>query len=148
MGTSPRPVRYAAVALLLVGGLTACGQAQAPTPGASGTSSSGIPGTPPVTVPVTPLGTPPVTVPVTPPVTVPATGRMTLTGVPQAGVEASCVLLDRYVLVGGTQQQQALLHAGTTAGTPVTVTGHTDRTQMSYCQQGTLLVVDDVRAGT
>ncbi len=141
---SPRPVRYAAAALLLVGGLTACGQAQAPTPGASGTSSSAIPGTPPVTVPVTPPGT----VPVTPTVTVPATGRMTLTGVPQAGVEASCVLLDRYVLVGGTQQQQALLHTGTTAGTPVTVTGHTDRTQMSYCQQGTLLVVEDVRAGT
>lgn len=73
---------------------------------------------------------------------------MTVTGIPQPGVEASCVLLDRYLLVGGTPKHRALLVAATAAGTTVTVTGHTDPTQASFCQQGTLLVVDAVRAGT
>lgn len=132
-GMSLLPVRYAATTLLLVGGLTACGHAQGG--GGSGTTS-------------TTTGTSSTGVPITPPVTVPPTGHLTLTGVPQAGVGASCILLDRYVLVGGTQPQRALLEAGTTAGSAVTVAGHTDKTLMSHCQQGTLLVVDDVRAGT
>lgn len=139
-GMSLLPVRYAATTLLLVGGLTACGHAQGG--GGSGATSTTT-GTASTTT-----GTSSTGVPITPPVTVPPTGHLTLTGVPQAGVGASCILLDRYVLVGGTQPQRALLEAGTTAGSAVTVAGHTDKTLMSHCQQGTLLVVDDVRAGT
>lgn len=121
MGMSPRPSRYAAAVLLLASAMTACGGAHNGTVPPSGVAA--------------------------PPATRPATGFVVVTGVPQAGVEASCVLLDRYLLVGGTPSQRALLGAGTTARTTITVSGHTDPTQVSSCQQGTLLVVDDLRAG-
>ena len=119
---SHRPSRYAAaVLLLLTGAMTACGGPPNGTGPPGGTAA--------------------------PPATRPATGHVVVTGVPQAGVEASCVLLDRYLLVAGTPSQRALLEASTAAGTTVTVSGHTDPTQVSSCQQGTLLVVDDLRAG-
>lgn len=57
---------------------------------------------------------------------------------PQPGVEKGCLLLDGYVLTGGDQTLLA-------SGKSVTVTGHTDAGMMSYCQQGTILVVDSVR---
>ncbi|MEO7061252.1 MAG: hypothetical protein ABI083_16145 [Lapillicoccus sp.] len=155
---SPRHFAYAATLLLLAGSLGACGRTvaggetggtSAPTAIASAlpmpqpslsvaplpTDSHGCAVLPqpsgPVTVCPTPAGAAPVTV----------------TGVPKEGVEASCLLLGHYLLVGGTDAQRALLTTGRTAGTSVTVTGHTDTTQMSYCQQGTLLVVDDVTVG-
>ena len=61
---------------------------------------------------------------------------MTLTGIPERGVEASC-LLDTYLLVGG---DRVLLGSGA----KVTVTGHTEPDLMSFCQQGIYLVVDTV----
>lgn len=146
-----RPAQYAVAALLLVGGLAACGQAQTGTGATGGTGSASSPTAPSPTASSPTVPSPTASSPTasnTPPATVPATGRVTLTGVPHAGVASSCVLLSRYLLVGGTSSQLALLDAGTTAGTTVTVTGHTDPTQVSYCQQGTILVVDDVRAGS
>jgi hypothetical protein len=62
---------------------------------------------------------------------------VTLTGIPERGVEPSCLLLDRYLLIGGNR---ALLGSGA----KVTVTGHTESDVMSYCQQGVYLVVDTV----
>jgi hypothetical protein len=63
--------------------------------------------------------------------------RVTLTGIPERGVEASCLLLDKYLLIGG---DRALLGSGA----KVTVTGHTESDLMSFCQQGIYLVVDSV----
>jgi hypothetical protein len=62
---------------------------------------------------------------------------VTLTGIPERGVEASCLLLDKYLLIGG---DRALLGSGA----KVTVTGHTEPDMMSFCQQGVYLVVDTV----
>jgi len=62
---------------------------------------------------------------------------VTLTGIPERGVEASCLLLDKYLLIGG---DRALLGSGA----KVTVTGHTEPDMMSFCQQGIYLVVDTV----
>jgi hypothetical protein len=64
---------------------------------------------------------------------------ITVTGVPQPGVEAGCLLLEGYLLIGG---DRVLLSPGRT----VTVTGHPDTTLASICQQGTPLVVDHVTA--
>ena len=50
---------------------------------------------------------------------------------------ASCLLLDKYLLIGG---DRALLGSGA----KVTVTGHTEPDMMSFCQQGIYLVVDSV----
>lgn len=187
VGMSAPHLRYAAVLLLLAGGLTACGQAgvgsdpsspvgstgvPVPTSTSAQTSTGGatsspsvppptpttVPALPPTpTIPPEPTGPflsdpvkPPSTGtggPGTPPVTVPAGGRVIVTGVPQEGVEASCLLLQSYLLIGGTEAQRALLSAGSRAGTTVIVTGHPDPNVMSYCQQGTVLVVDEVRAG-
>ena len=74
----------------------------------------------------------------------PTTGPVTVTGVPEQGVEQGCLLIRPYLLVGGDDAARALL----ATGAEVTVTGHLDPDQMSFCQQGTLLVVDSVvRAG-
>jgi hypothetical protein len=62
---------------------------------------------------------------------------VTVTGIPERGVEASCLLLDKYLLIGG---DRALLGSGA----KVTVTGHTETDVMSFCQQGVYLVVDSV----
>jgi len=59
----------------------------------------------------------------------------TLTGTPRRGVEAGCLLLDAYLLIGG---DRTLLDSGVA----VRVTGHVDRTVMSFCQQGTPFVVE------
>ena len=72
--------------------------------------------------------------PVLPP-TVTTGPTTTVTGIPQRGVEAGCVVLDRYLLIGG---DRTLLESGVT----VRVTGHVDRTVMSFCQQGTPFVVE------
>lgn len=62
---------------------------------------------------------------------------VTVTGIPERGVEASCLLLDKYLLIGG---DRGLLSSGVS----VTVTGHTESDVMSFCQQGIYLVVDTV----
>jgi len=63
----------------------------------------------------------------------------TVTGTPGPGVEAGCLLLDQYLLIGG---DRALLGSGV----KVTVTGHTEPAGMSFCQQGVYLVVETVTA--
>ena len=60
---------------------------------------------------------------------------VTLTGTPSAGVEAGCLLLGEYLLIGGPRD----LLAG---GRPITVTGRPDSTVRSTCQQGTPLIVE------
>ena len=72
--------------------------------------------------------------PVLPP-TVTTGPTTTLTGTPQRGVEVGCLLLDQYLLIGG---DRTLLESGVA----VRVTGHVDRTVMSFCQQGTPFVVE------
>lgn len=135
--TGMRLPRYAAPCALLVllalgsAGLAACGTTASPGGPASTTSTPGGTST---TAPPATETSPPATVPG------PSTsGRpVTVTGVPEAGVEAGCLLLRPYLLVGGDDATRALL----ASGRQVTVTGHLDPTQMSYCQQGTILVVD------
>ncbi|MEO8828778.1 hypothetical protein [Lapillicoccus sp.] len=58
---------------------------------------------------------------------------------PERGVEASCIVLQGYTLNGG---DRALL----TSGRTLRITGHTDPRLASYCQQGTILIVDSVVA--
>ncbi len=67
------------------------------------------------------------------------TGPVTITGVPERGAEPSCLVLQGYTLNGG---DRALLASGKT----VRITGHTDSRLASYCQQGSILVVDSMVA--
>ena len=62
----------------------------------------------------------------------------TVTGIPEPGVEASCLILGGYQLTGGD-------HTLLTSGQSVTVTGHPDPSLASFCQQGVILVVESVR---
>lgn len=66
-------------------------------------------------------------------------GQLTLTGKVQSGVEGGCLVLhhDRtlYLLLGAK---------GVRPGDDVTVTGHVSTGTMSFCQQGTPFVVDEV----
>ncbi|GIG85766.1 hypothetical protein Pen02_07020 [Plantactinospora endophytica] len=57
-------------------------------------------------------------------------GTTTLSGTVQAGVEANCLLLDGYLLVGGPRDVL-------TAGARVTVVGQVRADLMTTCQQGT-----------
>ncbi|HEU5110476.1 MAG TPA: hypothetical protein VFT95_18195 [Micromonosporaceae bacterium] len=58
-----------------------------------------------------------------------------LTGVVRQGVEAGCLLLDGYLLLGGDR-------AVVRAGARVTVTGRVDSGVMTTCQQGTPFQVE------
>lgn len=60
-----------------------------------------------------------------------------LIGVPEAGVENDCWLLDHYLLLGGDRKLIA-------SGEEVRVTGKLDKNVMTTCQQGTPFVVDSV----
>ncbi|MBE1487036.1 hypothetical protein [Plantactinospora soyae] len=57
-------------------------------------------------------------------------GTTTLSGTVQAGVEANCLLLDGYLLVGGPRDVL-------TVGARVTVVGEVRAGLMTTCQQGT-----------
>lgn len=61
--------------------------------------------------------------------------RLTLTGIPQPGVEAGCLLLQGYLLVGGPRDLLG-------KGTEITVTGRVQRDMLTTCQQGTPFVVE------
>lgn len=69
----------------------------------------------------------------------PSAGQLTLTGKVQSGVEGGCLVLqhDRtlYLLLGVKSVRP---------GDEVTVTGHVETGAMSFCQQGTPFVVDEV----
>jgi hypothetical protein len=101
-----------------------------------GVSTTATPGPTPPQTPVspTPPGPPPGASTRS---TLPAGANVTIAGIPRDGAEPSCLLLDKYLLIGG---DRALLASGAT----VTVTGHTETGVMSYCQQGIYLVVDSV----
>lgn len=64
-----------------------------------------------------------------------AGATMTLSGIPTAGVEARCWLLDGYLLVGVPTE---LLDTGQ----PITVTGRAEPGLMTTCQQGIPLRVE------
>jgi hypothetical protein len=80
------------------------------------------------------------TAPTTSPATTepaPPAGEVTVTGTVREGVEPGCLLLDRYLLVGGDRDQLR-------PGARVAVTGRVDRDLLSTCQQGVPLVVASV----
>ena len=60
---------------------------------------------------------------------------MTLTGTVAPGVEAGCLLLDNYLLLGGARDVVY-------PGARVTVTGRVRSGLMTICQQGTPFVVE------
>jgi len=60
---------------------------------------------------------------------------MTLTGTVSPGVEAGCLLLDNYLLLGGPRDVIR-------PGARVTVTGRVRPGMMTICMQGTPFVVD------
>jgi hypothetical protein len=62
----------------------------------------------------------------------------TLTGVVAEGVEAGCLLIDNYLLVGGDRDIVR-------AGARITVRGRVDRTLLTTCQQGTPFVVSSAQ---
>ncbi|QOC93651.1 hypothetical protein [Micromonospora craniellae] len=139
-----RTIRIVATALIVCTALVACGGQDAgngpaaPTPtGASPVTELPTPDptgpVPPPSDPVDPTApaSPPPPgktrgVPTSPPTT---TGEMTLTGRIEAGVEAGCLLLDGYLLVGGARDVLS-------AGASVIVTGRPNATLMTTCQQG------------
>jgi len=61
--------------------------------------------------------------------------RITVTGLVEPGVEAGCLLLQEYLLVGGPREL-----FGT--GRPVRVTGRVEPGLMTICQQGIPLMVE------
>lgn len=67
------------------------------------------------------------------------TAPITLTGTPEAGVEAGCLVLNGYLLLGGPRDRL-------TGGRPVTVVGRPDPTLRSFCQQGVPLIVESVES--
>jgi hypothetical protein len=80
------------------------------------------------------------TAPTTPPPTTeraPPAGQVTVTGTVGDGVEASCLLLDGYLLVGGDRSKLR-------TGARVKVTGRVERGLLSTCQQGVPLVVASI----
>jgi hypothetical protein len=64
----------------------------------------------------------------------PGAGEVTVTGVVEAGVETGCLLLEGYLLLDGNP-------AVIQPGRRVRVTGRVNRDIVSYCQQGTPLMV-------
>jgi hypothetical protein len=95
--------------------------------------------TPALTSTVTTAAT---TTPVSPPEgpAAPGDGLLTVTGTVTEGVEAGCRVLDGYLLIGGPSD---LLQPGAR----ITVIGRIDPDVLSYCQQGTPLLVESVRPG-
>ena len=73
--------------------------------------------------------------PETPTATGTSGATTTLTGVPSEGVEAGCLLLDGYLLLGGPRD---VLGSGRT----VSVTGRIEPGLMTTCQQGTPFLVE------
>jgi hypothetical protein len=67
-------------------------------------------------------------------------GTVTVTGTVAQGVEANCVLLNGYLLLGGPRELFA-------SGALVTVTGRVEPDMVTTCQQGIPLVVESARRG-
>ncbi|SIR38209.1 hypothetical protein [Micromonospora avicenniae] len=149
-----RTLRLAAVALATVAALSACGGQDGtgtPTTMPTSTGASPVTDQPPTpsTGPATPtppsVSTPPRattkpggTIKPGGPTLPPPVAGTELTGTIVAGVEANCLLLDGYLLIGGPRDVLAV-------GARVTVTGRVQRGMMTTCQQGTPFVVEAAR---
>lgn len=77
----------------------------------------------------------------------PANGATAVTGTVAAGVEANCLLLRT-----GNADYLLIMSPSAATGVPkvgdkVTATGTVDTTRVTTCQQGTPLVVKEIRAG-
>jgi hypothetical protein len=131
-----RRVRAAAVTAAACLLLAACGRAEEPRTPILRTPVSLAPATPqPTPGTARPsLGTPP------PDRTVGPAKPVTVTGTVAEGVEAGCLVLGRYLLIGGRGD-------GVRAGAKVTVTGRAQPDLVTTCQQGTPLLVETVRPG-
>jgi hypothetical protein len=112
-----------ALACLLLAGLLVAGCAE-PDGGDAGAGA----GQGATTAPTTP---PPTTEPA------PPAGEVTVTGTVDDGVEANCLVLDGYLLVGGDRSKLR-------TGVRVRVTGRVERGLLSTCQQGVPLVVTSI----
>ena len=66
---------------------------------------------------------------------------ITISGTVEEGVEAGCSLLQNYLLITNDPDDRAAV----APGQQVEVTGYVDQSILSYCQQGTPLVVTSVR---
>lgn len=134
------------VALLLTGvALSACAEAgtqpgSTPTPVPTSTITPGgvVSPSPEESLPIRPTRLPKLpqtpALPPGPKDNLPTSAETTLTGTVTTGVEAGCVLLDDYLLVGGPRDVL-------TPGARVTVTGHVQRDLLTTCQQGIPFVV-------
>jgi hypothetical protein len=129
-----RRVRVAAVSAAACLLLAACGQADEPTFPIHRGSVSAAPSI--VQVPTEPPPTKPL--PTEPAPTGAPAAPTTLSGTVEAGVEANCLLLRGYLLLGG---DRTALRAGAT----VTVTGRVRRDMLTTCQQGTPFTVETVQ---
>jgi hypothetical protein len=129
-----RRVRVAAVSAAACLLLAACGQADEPR-----TPINRTPVSPPPSVVELPTDPGPTKlVPTEPAPTGAPAAPMTLSGTVEAGVEANCLLLRGYLLLGG---DRTALRAGAT----VTVTGRVQRDLLTTCQQGTPFTVETVQ---
>lgn len=109
--------------------LAACGQADEPRTPILRTPVSPAPSVVQVPTEPAPIKSLPTGAPAAP---------MTLSGTVEAGVEANCLLLRGYLLLGG---DRTALRAGAT----VTVTGRVARDLLTTCQQGTPFTVETVQ---
>lgn len=135
----PRRALLLAVTLLIaLGGCGATtGSPEAATSTASSSSTTSTTAPPPATS-STGATLPPSELPQPTPSMSKGT-KVTLTGIPEAGVEHGCLLLQSYLLLGG---DRALLGSGRA----VTVTARTAPDTPTTCQQGVPVVVESVSA--
>jgi hypothetical protein len=71
----------------------------------------------------------------------PKPGSVTLVGVPHAGVEANCWLLDDYLLLGGDRELIA-------SGERLEITGRPMQDVATTCQQGTPFEIETIAPAT
>jgi hypothetical protein len=129
------------VALVLALGLAGCanvdGQAAAPTGSAPSGSASAATSVPP------PASTEPSAAPTrTKP---PAASTETISGTVTAGVEPNCLLLQDATGSHLLHFSDPAMRADARAGSKVTLTGHSEPSMMSTCQQGVPFIVTAVR---
>jgi hypothetical protein len=130
------------VALVLALGLAGCannvdGQAAAPSGSAPTDSASAATSVPP------PAGTEPSAAPTrTKP---PAASTETISGTVTAGVEPNCLLLQDATGSHLLHFSDPAMRADASVGSKVTLTGHSEPTMMSTCQQGVPFIVTAVR---
>jgi hypothetical protein len=99
------------------------------------TASPEEPSVTPPQNPTTPPGDEPSIMP-------PKASMLTISGTVEEGVERGCLLLQGYLLIVNDPAHQNVL----VSSPRVEVTGYVDESVLSYCQQGTPLVVTSIRA--